>query len=175
MPAPLLRVPPGGDGTDSHPAEIGAPSSLDGPRSRVLGPSFRHGEKRTRALEVSIWFLSGVATGLAIAILSSSEVTLWLEKLHCPFLVATGIPCPLCGLTRAGRALLRGDLVAAVRMNPAILGVVGWASLVWIAWGIRSISGKSALLGVAFRSAGALGALLTATWLLRFAFGTEIS
>jgi hypothetical protein len=36
----------------------------------------------------------------------------------CPFLALTGIPCPLCGTTRAWDATLHGDLAAAFRYHP---------------------------------------------------------
>lgn len=46
----------------------------------------------------------------------------WLGvSIPCPFLSATGWQCPFCGATRMGRALLRGDLVAAWQFNPAVL------------------------------------------------------
>ena len=35
----------------------------------------------------------------------------------CVLHAATGIPCPGCGLSRAGAALLHGDVVAATRWN----------------------------------------------------------
>ena len=36
----------------------------------------------------------------------------------CPFRLATGLPCPGCGSTRAVAAFCRGDLVAAWQFNP---------------------------------------------------------
>ena len=36
----------------------------------------------------------------------------------CPFLALTGIPCPLCGTTRAWDATLHGDLTTALRFHP---------------------------------------------------------
>lgn len=43
----------------------------------------------------------------------------------CPTKVLWGIPCPGCGMTRAVKLCLEGDLWTAVRMNPNII-------LVWI-------------------------------------------
>lgn len=53
------------------------------------------------------------------------------QGLPCPFLVVTGWLCPLCGASRMGAAVLRGDLAAAWGWNPfvlvlAVLGVAGW-------------------------------------------------
>ena len=42
--------------------------------------------------------------------------------LACPLRTTTGIPCPLCGMTRAVVAAARGDLVDSLRFNP--LGIV---------------------------------------------------
>jgi hypothetical protein len=42
--------------------------------------------------------------------------------LACPLRSTTGIPCPMCGMTRACAAAVRGDLVASVRYNP--MGIV---------------------------------------------------
>ena len=36
----------------------------------------------------------------------------------CPFRLITGIPCPGCGMTRAFRALFRGDIEAAFYYHP---------------------------------------------------------
>jgi hypothetical protein len=40
----------------------------------------------------------------------------------CPLRASTGIPCPLCGVTRAVVAAVHGDVVASLRYNP--IGVV---------------------------------------------------
>jgi Protein of unknown function (DUF2752) len=37
----------------------------------------------------------------------------------CPFRALTGLPCPLCGMTRAVTSALRGDLVASLHYQPA--------------------------------------------------------
>jgi hypothetical protein len=41
----------------------------------------------------------------------------------CPFRAATGRPCPLCGVTTAAIALLRGDLEASLALNPLALAL----------------------------------------------------
>jgi hypothetical protein len=54
----------------------------------------------------------------------------WLEVAPfvppCPFRALTGIPCPTCGTTHAGLALLHGHLGAALTANPlaTVAGVV---------------------------------------------------
>jgi hypothetical protein len=59
-----------------------------------------------------------VAAGLAGA------AAIWpLTPVHpplaCPLRSMTGIPCPLCGLTRACVAAAHGDLIGSLRFNPA--------------------------------------------------------
>ena len=39
--------------------------------------------------------------------------------LVCPLRAATGIPCPLCGMTRACVAAAHGDLLRSLAFNPA--------------------------------------------------------
>lgn len=41
--------------------------------------------------------------------------------LPCPFRLATGWDCPLCGGTRMGSALLHLDLATAASLNPVVL------------------------------------------------------
>jgi Protein of unknown function (DUF2752) len=45
----------------------------------------------------------------------------------CPLRSVTGIPCPLCGMTRAVVAAVQGDIVASVRYHPAGLLVLALA------------------------------------------------
>lgn len=42
----------------------------------------------------------------------------------CPMVLFTGYPCPGCGLTRAGMALLRGDFSRAWQIHPFIYPIV---------------------------------------------------
>lgn len=51
-------------------------------------------------------------------------ITLKLFHSLCPFVIMTGIPCPACGLTRAGIAFLKGDFSGACSYN--------WTIFLWI-------------------------------------------
>jgi hypothetical protein len=64
-------------------------------------------------------------TLVSLALLVGHLVPLtWLTSgpSFCPFKVATGLPCPGCGLTRSSVALLHGDLGTSLYYHP--LGVV---------------------------------------------------
>jgi hypothetical protein len=49
----------------------------------------------------------------------------------CPFKSATGAPCPGCGSLRTLDALVHGDLLRAVRMNPLTALALG-AAAAWL-------------------------------------------
>jgi hypothetical protein len=51
----------------------------------------------------------------------------------CPFRAATGIPCPLCGMTRSVTSTVHGDVHEALVSNPAgiLAVVVAVLLLVW--------------------------------------------
>lgn len=47
----------------------------------------------------------------------------------CPMVMVTGLPCPGCGLTRAGSALLRLDFAGAYRIHPFIYPIAGYIAV----------------------------------------------
>ncbi len=59
----------------------------------------------------------------------------------CPFRLAFGLPCPLCGGTRTGFAMVSGRWADALEINPLVtLGTVtfvSWAAL-WLLFGLRA-------------------------------------
>ena len=67
--------------------------------------------------------LLGVVLYFACSLLFFREV--------CPMLIVTGLPCPACGLTRAGLLLLQGDFAGAFSMHPFIY--------VWIAFALSFV------------------------------------
>ena len=60
--------------------------------------------------------------GLLLAAAAAHTLLPGHVGLSCPLRSATGIPCPLCGMTTSAAATLRLHLVAASRANP--LGIV---------------------------------------------------
>ena len=59
----------------------------------------------------------------------------------CPLRTLIGVPCPTCGSTRAGLALIRGDIPGALYLNPlaTVAGLAfllgGVAAPVWLGLG----------------------------------------
>ncbi len=118
---------------------------------------------------------AGRLRGLAPALLVGGLAALIVCGLpwSCPLLALTGYPCPSCGLTRAVRLGLRGDLAAATRMHPLwFLIVPACAALeageVWGYW-TRGAWGAAIEHCWTRRVAAVLGAAMIAVWLARFA------
>jgi hypothetical protein len=40
---------------------------------------------------------------------------------ECPLRALTGVPCPFCGMTRGTLALVNGDLVRSLALNPGVV------------------------------------------------------
>ncbi len=73
-------------------------------------------------------------------------------SIACPLRAATGIPCPLCGMTRAVVAAVRGHVGASLAFNPAGIAVLALAVVAllrpqWLArvrlpwWSIAVLAG----------------------------------
>ena len=77
-----------------------------------------------------------VGAGLsAVALLSG-------HGLPCPFRMATGVRCPLCGATTMGTALLRGDVAAAWQANGFVLIVLAQLLVAGGVWVAELVSGR---------------------------------
>jgi uncharacterized protein DUF2752 len=57
----------------------------------------------------------------------------------CPLRTITGIPCPMCGMTRGVTALVHGDFARALLMNPASYVAVALALLLLVQWRTRRV------------------------------------
>ena len=98
---------------------------------------------------------------------SGSAVFQW----PCVFHAVSGLPCPLCGGTRAARAILHGDLKSALRLNatalPALVTlVVGGILCAWETLRGRPLADWSALMRRNARWLLVVIPLLLAWWIL---------
>ncbi|MFN0283601.1 MAG: DUF2752 domain-containing protein [Kineosporiaceae bacterium] len=60
----------------------------------------------------------------------------------CPFLVVTGLPCPVCGGLRSVSSLTQGDLGAAVGSNLLVVLALPVALAWWLRWVRRAVAGS---------------------------------
>lgn len=140
-------------GTEGAPSEgsSGAPSSLPA----RLGPDRRLG----RLLRLAIVLAP-------FAVLSIADLPVCLTA------TLTGLPCPGCGLTRAGLALLQGDLALAFELNPLAPLVIPVAVLGLGTIAIRYVlTGRTDYRRWVIWLVGLLAAALVVVWLARFLGG----
>jgi hypothetical protein len=57
----------------------------------------------------------------------------------CPLRTVTGIPCPMCGMTRGVTSLVHGDVAQALLMNPASFAAVALAILLFVQWRTKRV------------------------------------
>lgn len=61
----------------------------------------------------------------------------------CPMLTFTGVPCPMCGMTRSARALLRFDISSSLQFQPfGLLAFIGGIAILgmWALPKTRTVS-----------------------------------
>lgn len=78
---------------------------------------------RARALSVDPRRLGGAGVA-TIGALVALPLVPGHEALSCPLRTTTGVPCPLCGMTRGVGDAVRGDLGGAVVHNPGSVVLV---------------------------------------------------
>jgi hypothetical protein len=57
----------------------------------------------------------------------------------CPLRTLTGIPCPMCGMTRGVTSLVNGDFAHALLMNPASYLAVALAIVLLVQWRMKRV------------------------------------
>lgn len=119
----------------------------------------------------------------AVAVFGFVGFLMLLGVYQCPFALMTHQPCPGCGLTRASRALLSGDVHAAMHFHPLVFGALPLLALFFGTnfvmyvrsgtWGWME-QRASRLLTWLF---GVFFVLLVVVWVARFfgAFGGPVS
>lgn len=84
----------------------------------------------------SVRILVGLALLAFLALLPLLPLGGGWSPTSCTFYTLTGLPCPLCGGTRAAKAFLQGDLPDAIRLNalaiPAVISIATVAAIMII-------------------------------------------
>lgn len=125
----------------------------------------QQGSRLTALMSVPLtplrWLVLGCA-GLAIfgMVLPFSPIP------PCPMLTITGVPCPLCGMTRSARSMMRLDLSAALRYQPfGVLAFLGGLAILLL-WAMpRTRTVRIIRVPVAL-----VVALFTASWIWNIGF-----
>jgi hypothetical protein len=104
------------------------------------------------------------ATGGAFLLGSAGLLTAAGGGIGCLFALATGVPCPFCGMTHGVAALGAGDLSASVAANPLSPLAVALALTV----PLTLLRGRP--LRVPAWAPWALAVLVVAVWLVRILF-----
>jgi Protein of unknown function (DUF2752) len=73
---------------------------------------------RNRLAPQGRWLRLGLAAAVLLALLGLALLRPARPFLPCGFHALSGLPCLFCGGTRAARAILHGDLQAAIYLNP---------------------------------------------------------
>jgi hypothetical protein len=108
-------------------------------RSGIFNPPLRPDQRKFRAILASVIVV--LLGGAAVLPLASPGGLLSLQT--CAFKGVTGLPCPLCGGSRAVQAVLRGDLARALDLNVAALPAVVGLVAVTMALGCEAIGGHA--------------------------------
>lgn len=159
-------------------ASSSPPLPAPSPQSEAAAPRKQASPPRLRIERAG---LLGRLTRVAL-VFGALGTAVALELPLCPFAITTGKPCPGCGLTRAGLALLFGDLNAALAFHPLspllvplVALFVGANALAYAAqgrWAVaEGLRGRPATVASLL-----LGALLLGVWVARFlgAFGGPV-
>jgi Protein of unknown function (DUF2752) len=78
----------------------------------------RSAEPLRRSGEAATLGLAGAAAAALSIACAVSPARVESGPIVCPFRLATGLPCPGCGLTRSWVFIAHGDFAAAVGANP---------------------------------------------------------
>ena len=89
---------------------------------------------RRRAVRIVCLLLATACGALLFVEMRRHGLPLLVANSSCLFRHAVGIPCPVCGFTRALLALALGDWREVLRLHPLVpLVALEWCA-VWLAW-----------------------------------------
>jgi len=93
----------------------------------------------------SRWFRAGIAAAalFLLAAMAAAGGSPRLPPLPCGFHALTGLPCALCGGTRAALAVMRGDWSVAAYLNPLAFAAVPVAFLIAAVLVIEAFRGRA--------------------------------
>lgn len=125
----LVRVPP------SDPE----PMMTEHVRIAAHRPPVRPTSRARRLVGPGLLALGGAVSVGLVAVRDPNEAG---HYPGCPFLATTGFFCPGCGTMRATRALVEGDLGAALGLNPLLVVAIPLLLLAWVAAVRRAWTGR---------------------------------
>lgn len=88
---------------------------------------------------------SAISLGWPLALLGAPLVLSLGDLPLCGFRHVTGLPCPLCGGTRACAALADGNFLAAWQLNPGLMVVLALAAAHSLQLGFEAWTGRRVL------------------------------
>jgi len=99
--------------------------------------------ERRRSRAIAAFVLMALLAGVALLPFAPKSDLLSVQT--CAFKSATGLPCALCGGSRATQAVLRGDLARACYLNIAALPAVAIQTSVTVLLWFEAISGNAVI------------------------------
>ena len=89
----------------------------------------------------------------------------------CPLLTITGVPCPLCGMTRSARAVMRFDLSSSMQYQPfGLLAFIGGLAILGM-WALP----KTRTVDIVRIPVALVVVLVSASWIWNIAFNPTFS
>ncbi|WP_326828419.1 DUF2752 domain-containing protein [Streptosporangium sp. NBC_01810] len=95
----------------------------------------------SRAQAMSAPLGAALVAGAAVAFVGTVDPSEPGHYPTCPFLMLTGLYCPGCGGLRTVHALVHGDPVTALGLNPLVTLMIPVLVVLWGRWALRAWRG----------------------------------